>query len=49
MADQVEHIPAAGPGTYARWSDTSGYQFCSCGQWHFVSKPAPTETPGEEP
>lgn len=30
------HIPDTGPGSFARWNETSGYQFCSCGKWHFV-------------
>ena len=31
-----EHVPLEGPMNLVRWSDTSGYQFCSCGIWHFV-------------
>ncbi len=34
---EVLHIPDAGPMSLARWSATSGYQFCSCGKWHFVT------------
>ena len=37
-----EHVPVEGPMNLVRWSDTSGYQFCSCGIWHFVTlEPTP--------
>ena len=35
MSDDL-HIPDTGPMSFARWNETSGYQFCSCGKWHFV-------------
>jgi hypothetical protein len=33
-ANDVEHIPQTGAMDFARWSATSGFQFCSCGNWH---------------
>ena len=43
MSDDL-HIPDTGPMGLARWSATSGYQFCSCGNWHFVKlEPAPSD------
>jgi hypothetical protein len=32
-----EHVPATAPMSFIPWSATSGYQFCSCGMWHFVT------------
>lgn len=45
MPEQLEHIPATGPLAYARWSDTSGWRFCSCGDWHFESQEPQAEAP----
>jgi hypothetical protein len=45
MAAPKQCAPDTSPMGLARWSATSGYQFCSCGNWHFVRlEPAPKDS-----